>query len=389
MRDVFGVLLLLHISCVLLPFKASATAVDDRDAVATQFNGDGPSAAAHASGQSQPGSFIQLAAETAVARLHSMMDTMRPAEPLQVPIHFIMLGTINSQASRARFRAFVTGQPLPPPLWREKGQESGMGSPRPLVIREHRRAWASATTHSSGWTVVVDKADKFTDVLAQGGAALLRGVFHRFPGETKDPLLLFTETCPGKHEAPNPSEIVAYAVSTATAENLLASAPQQVPVYDALKALVRKRQLRMVCTSLSKPVKMEQHKFSAPLATLTKHHRRQPSKSLEPRDAATHGQRSRFLPAEAPHVIDFSDFFDGWQNILASAVIGSVLTCGLCALYISCQTEDCMTFFLKDCAKEAGHAHVEDKPPSSRHPSNPPSPRQSRAEELDKQLNIR
>merc|ERR1719265_2036314 len=45
-------------------------------------------------------------------------------------------------------------------------------------------------------------------------------------------------------------------------------------------------------------------------------------------------------PGDKPPVMDFADFFDGWQNILASAVMGSVMTCGLCALYISCQSED-------------------------------------------------
>jgi len=251
----------------------------------------------------------------------------------------------------------------------------------------------SAGMRSSGWTVVIDNADAFTWALSHGGSKTLRGVLNRFKAQPQDPFFILAPHCPGKHVVPTPEEVMGYAITTHTADILLQNFPQRGSVWEGLKALVKRGRLRMVCMPMHNPMRetlrlqaeqmqmlerkrvAKEHAKEVQLLQETKAQKKMQSKRASKQlkipspDEVPAGLMPFMTPGDRPPVMDFSGFFNGWQNILASAVMGSVLTCGLCALYISCQSEDLnFSVILKNWKANQMMAYAASPPPHAYRP---------------------
>lgn len=166
-----------------------------------------------------------------------------------VPIHFVLLSTLNPPWARDQFRNAVQGHSLKdvkmPDLRRLADWKPGEAD---LQEAEHRRAWKSAVEQEPGtWTIIVEDARGFAKVLAQDGADYLKAGLSKNknqPGSSGS-WVDFNRDCKA------PGKPLGYAVSPRSAAMLLVLGRKPEPVRDTRSQLVTQGRLSEGCVSIA------------------------------------------------------------------------------------------------------------------------------------------
>jgi len=166
-----------------------------------------------------------------------------------VPIHFVLLSTLNPPWARDQFRNAIQGHSLKdvkmPNLHRVAEWKPGEDD---LQEAEHRRAWKSAVEQPPGtWTIIVEDARGFAKVLSQHGADFLKAGLRKNknqPGSSGSWVDL-NKDCKADGRS------FGYAVSPRSAATLLVLGRKPEPVRDIREGLVTQGRLSEGCVSLA------------------------------------------------------------------------------------------------------------------------------------------
>lgn len=182
-------------------------------------------------------------------RPHGKIIGQHRLDSKAVPIHFVLLSTLNPPWARDQFRYAVQGQSLKdvkmPDLrlmaeWKPGGAD--------LQNAEHRRAWKSAVEQELGtWTIVVEDARGFAKVFSKDGADFLKA------GLSKN------ENQPGSsgswvdlnRDCKAPGKPLGYAVSPRSAAMLLVLGRSPEAVRHVRSELVTQGRLSEACVSIA------------------------------------------------------------------------------------------------------------------------------------------
>lgn len=183
------------------------------------------------------------------------VDGQEKLDGQAVPIHFVLLSTLNPPWARDQFRNAIQGHSLKdvkmPELHRMAEWKPGEAD---LQNAEHRRAWKSAIEQEPGtWTIVVEDARAFAKTLSKDGADFLKAGLSKHknqPGSSGSMVDL-------NRDCKAPGKPFGYAVSPRSAAMLLVlGRTSDKPIRDIRAELVTQGRLSEACVSIASSAAM-------------------------------------------------------------------------------------------------------------------------------------